>query len=252
MSGWDTVGSMTEEVENPARTLPKAFSIACVATYLQYFLVYGALAVANVEHWSKWEADPDEEIEPDPDEPLPEEQVPLGLLIRKILLPDGTAQRRREAGVAGRVVPRGGGEEGGEKIGNQINHDEQTTVGQEQNVVKRTSGEGGKNGGNGSEEENRSRTAWFWIAHLLIILVSACGTCGPYASELICSAHQVRGLVDENIVPGWTGLGYVHPKYGTPWGGILGHTLVCVVIVATLDTTALQLLDSTFGRVVVG
>eukprot|EP00392_Amoebophrya_sp_AT5.2_P011683 g11766.t1 len=216
LSGWDNVSSMTEEIHQPEVTLPKALSIACVATWAQYALIFSAVAITNVEPWHNWG-------EPEKDETA-DKSVPLVKLLERIVLPaeaqDGEHHHHEEGPPA--VAARG-------RTSNMAR------------TPNRTSQKGAS-----PLRGKRSYSAGTHVLKVIITLVMVCGFVAPYASELLGGAHQIPGLVEDGMLPQWKIFSYRHPKFQTPWAGIFWHTLIVCALVM-LDFKLLQIFDSMFN-----
>ena len=312
MSGWDAAATVSEEIDDPVRTMPKALALACFGTYMQFVLVFASFSIANVMHWQLWEEfelvsivklillpqyAPNGDLLPvEAEEQQGGEddrttranlarasartsepgETPSGTGSSSIQIINSTAALalQDDSTPSSSSTPSGLGKSGradaasaavtGDSTGEVLEDGTvkavastpvidvvaaQTTVrtdrflsqevsasllhqdeNLQQEAVKRKSKEeddaapltGERRGGsrNGSEDDQAAKTSndtakkskkwYFWLITLLISATVICGNSGLYAAELICSAYQLKGLVNEGILPRWTGLGYLY------------------------------------------
>ncbi|CAD7934571.1 unnamed protein product [Amoebophrya sp. A120] len=247
MSGWDNVSSVAAEIHQPEKTLPKALTIACVASWLQYAIVFSAVAIANVEPWANWGEEEDEPGEKD--------MIPIPQLIERIVLPGPAVGERAnveaERVLAGHEISEAAaGREEDTQQQAATDHDAKQQAGTNNTCPNRKNTAPGKSKAKHQQfatEHDVEKTPLWNFLKTLIILTMLCGYVAPYASELLASAHQVPGLVEDGMLPNWKVFSYRHPKFHTPWGGILVHTTTVIFLVVALDFSILLIFDSMFN-----
>lgn len=78
------------------------------------------------------------------------------------------------------------------------------------------------------------------------LMFSSClGNAGQFIAELLEDSYQLQGLAEADIIPRWTGLDYVHPKYNTPWVALL-PSCCFICLSAAFDFKQLLVIDNAF------